>query len=178
VDSRVTIFSDPTDPDLLESPYTGEGQAVGRTVWIENGAVRNLAYSRYWAERQGVAPRPMAGGIKMQGAEATLDDLIAQVDRGILVTRFWYIRGVNPRAILHTGLTRDGVFLIERGKVTRAVNNFRFNESPIGMLSNLVALGRPERVPGGESGGSEGAAIVVPPIVSREFHFTSVSEAV
>jgi predicted Zn-dependent protease len=178
VDPRVTIVSDPSDPDLLESPYTGEGEAIARTVWVEEGVVRNLAYSRYWADRQGVRPRPTGGGIKMAGTEASLDDLIAQVERGLLVTRFWYIRGVDPRTILHTGLTRDGVFLIEKGKVTRAVNNFRFNESPIAMLNNLVALGRPERVPGTESGGADGSAIVVPPIVTRDFHFTSVSEAV
>jgi predicted Zn-dependent protease len=178
VDPRVTILSDPSDPDLLESPYTSEGETIGRTVWIEQGVVRNLQYSRYWAERQGVTPRPMGGGTRMLGTEATLDELIAQVDRGLLVTRFWYIRSVDPRTILHTGLTRDGVFLIEQGKITRPVNNFRFNESPISMLGNLVALGRPERVPGTESGGADGSAIVVPPIVTRDFHFTSVSEAV
>ncbi|HEX9165534.1 MAG TPA: TldD/PmbA family protein, partial [Gemmatimonadales bacterium] len=170
VDPRVTIVSDPSDPDLLESPYTGEGAKIARTVWVEEGVVRNLAYSRYWADRQGVTPRPTGGGIRMTGTEASLDDLIAQVERGLLVTRFWYIRGVDPRTILHTGLTRDGVFLIEKGKVTRAVNNFRFNESPITMLNNLVALGRPERVPGTESGGADGSAIVVPPIVTRDFH--------
>lgn len=177
-DPRVTILSDPTDPDLLESPYTEEGETIGRTVWIEDGVVRNLSYSRYWAAQKGVASRPMGGGIKMLGGQATREELIAGVERGLLVTRFWYIRGVDPRTILHTGLTRDGVFLIENGKVTRGVNNFRFNESPIGMLNNLVALGRPERVLSGEGGGIDGGALVVPPIAAREFHFTSVSEAV
>jgi len=178
VDPRVTILSDPGDPDLLESPYTAEGEPIGRTVWVENGVAQNLRYSRYWAERQGVASRPGGGGVRMMGTEATLDELIGQVDRGLLVTRFWYIRSVDPRFILHTGLTRDGVFLIEQGRVTGAVNNFRFNESPITMLGNLVALGRPERVPGTESGSAGGSAIVVPPIVTRDFHFTSASEAV
>jgi predicted Zn-dependent protease len=103
------------------------------------------------------------------------------VTRGLLVTRFWYIRGVDPRSILNTGLTRDGLFLIENGKVTRSVRNFRFNESPVIMLNNVEALGRPERVVAGEGGGGGGGGgggVVVPPIVAREFTFTSISEAV
>ena len=179
VDERVTIVSDPVDPDLLLSPYTGEGLPVERTTWIENGVVQNLAYDRFWADKQGKKPVPFPGGFKMTGGTATTDELIAQVDRGVLVTRFWYIRSVDPRIVLYTGLTRDGVFLIERGKVTRAVRNFRFNESPVTMLNNLVALGRPERVSASESGGVErGGAVVVPAIVCRDFTFSSVSEAV
>lgn len=178
VDDRVTIVSDPADPELLQGPFTSEGEPIGRTAWIENGVVRNLAYSRFWADKQGVAPRPQGGGIRMSGTDATLDQLIAQVDRGLLVTRFWYIRGVDPRTITHTGLTRDGVLLVENGKVSRAVQNFRFNESPVTMLRNLVALGKPERVTSSETGGLGATAMVVPPIVAREFNFTSVSEAV
>lgn len=178
VDERVTILSDPTDPDLLENPATSEGLPIGRTVWIENGVVRNLAYDRYWAAKMGVAPRPFGGGTRLAGGGATMEELMAGIDRGLLVTRFWYIRSVDPRTILYTGLTRDGVFLIEGGKVTRAVNNFRFNESPVTMLSNLVAMGRPERVVGSDSGEAGGTAMVVPPLVTREFNFSSVSEAV
>ena len=152
---------------------------VEPTVWIENGVVKNLIHDRFWADKQGVKPVPFPGGFKVRGGGASLDELIGQVDRGVLVTRFWYIRGVDPRTVLYTGLTRDGVFLIEQGKVTRAVRNFRFNESPAAMLNNLVALGRPERVSASESGGVEGgAAVVVPPVVCRDFTFSSVSEAV
>ena len=79
----------------------------------------------------------------MSGGTATLDELIASTDRGVLVTRFWYLRPVDPRTILYTGLTRDGTFLIERGKITKAIKNFRFNESPIFMLNNLDATGSP-----------------------------------
>ncbi|MBI1967696.1 MAG: TldD/PmbA family protein [Gemmatimonadetes bacterium] len=179
VDERVTILSDPQDPDLLSRPYTGDGFPVERTVWIENGVVKNLAYDRFWAEKKGVRPTPFAGGLKMLGGTATLDELIAGVRRGLLVTRFWYIRGVDPRSILNTGLTRDGLFLIENGRITRAVKNFRFNESPVIMLNNLEALGRPERVSASESGGVEsGGAVVVPPLVARDFTFSSISEAV
>jgi predicted Zn-dependent protease len=180
VDERVTILSDPQDPDLLTAPFTGEGQPVGRTVWIENGVLKSLAYDRFWAEKQGVKPTPFAGGYRLQGSGAapSLEELIKGVERGLLVTRFWYIRGVDQRTLLYTGITRDGVFLIERGEVSRAVNNFRFNESPIAMLNNLVAVGRPERVSSSESGDVGGPAVVVPPLVVKDFSFTSVSEAV
>lgn len=177
VDERVTIFSDPQDPDLLGDPYNGEGLPVGRTVWVENGVVKNLGYDRFWADKKGVKPTPFGGGLKMMGGTASLEELIGGIVRGLLVTRFWYIRGVDPRSILNTGLTRDGLFLIENGRVTRSVRNFRFNESPVIMLNNVEALGRPERVAAGEGGGG-GGAVVVPPIVAREFNFTSISEAV
>jgi len=157
-----------------------EGLPVGRTVWIENGVLKNLAYDRFWADKQGVKPTPFAGGFRLESAEAagTLEELIKGVERGLLVTRFWYIRPVDQRTLLYTGITRDGVFLIEHGEVSRAVNNFRFNESPVAMLNNLVAVGRPERVSSSESGDVGGPAVVVPPLVVRDFSFTSVSEAV
>ena len=185
VDERVTIVSDPFDPDTLGNPFTGEGLPTKRVVWIENGVVKNLNYDRYWAMKQGKEPTPAGGGgfggggggIKMSGGSETLESLIAGVDRGILVTRFWYIRGVDPRTILYTGLTRDGTFLIEKGKVVRAVKNFRFNESPVIMLNNLEAMGRPERVSASESGNA-GAAVVVPPLRIRDFNFTSLSDAI
>ena len=177
VDERVTVLSDPGDPDLLEQPFTGEGLPVGRTVWIENGVLKHLAYDRFWADKQGVAPVPFGGGIRLAGGTATTEELIAQVSRGLLVTRFWYIRAVDQRSLLFTGLTRDGLFLIENGAVTRAVRNFRFNESPVIMLNNLEAIGRAERVAASESGGV-GGSVVVPPLLVREFTFTSISEAV
>ena len=177
VDDRVTILSDPADPDLLTGAFTNEGLPIGRTAWIEDGVVQNLSYSRYWAERQGQPVRPFGGGFKMLGGEASLDELIGGVERGILVTRFWYIRPVDPRTILYTGLTRDGTFLIEDGQITQAVKNLRFNESPIFMLNNLVGMGRSVRVSSSESGGL-GTAVVVPPLVCRDFSFTSLSDAV
>jgi predicted Zn-dependent protease len=180
VDERVTLLSDPRDSDLLTSPFTGEGLPVGRTVWIENGVLKNLASDRFWADKQGVKPTPFAGGFRLEspGAAATLEELIQGVERGLLVTRFWYIRPVDQRTLLYTGITRDGVFLIEHGEVSHAVNNFRFNESPVTMLNNLVAVGRPERVSSSESGDVGGPAVVVPPLVVRDFSFTSASEAV
>ena len=112
----------------------------------------------------------------MGGTKSTAE-LIASTQRGILVTRFWYIRPVDPRTILYTGLTRDGTFLIENGKVTRAVKNLRFNESPIFLLNNLEAMSRPVRVSAQESGNA-GNPVVVPAIKARDFSFTSLSDAI
>jgi predicted Zn-dependent protease len=106
-----------------------------------------------------------------------MDDLIRSTERGLLVTRFWYLRPVDQRTILYTGLTRDGTFLIENGKVTKPVKNMRFNDSPIFMLNNLEAMGAPVRVSASE-GGEPGQAIAVPPIKVRDFSFTSLSDAV
>jgi predicted Zn-dependent protease len=177
VDERVTLTSDPLDPDAPAAAFTGEGLPTRKVAWIENGVVRNLAYDRYWAQKQGRAPVPLAGSLRMSGGTASVEELVAGTERGLLVTRFWYIRPVDQRTILYTGLTRDGTFLIERGKVTRPVKNLRWNESPVFLLNNLEALGRPERVSASQDG-SPGAAIVVPPVRARDFNFTSLSDAV
>ena len=177
VDERVSLVSDPFDPDAAAYSFTGDGLPVKKTVWIENGVVKNLAYDRYWAEKQGKEPTPMSGTLRMSGGTDSVEDMIASTRRGILVTRFWYIRPVDPRTILYTGLTRDGTFLIENGKITRAVKNLRYNESPIFMLNNLEAMGAPVRVSASEDG-SPGFAIVVPPIKTRDFTFTSLSDAI
>ena len=177
LDPRVTLVSDPHDERAPTNTFTGEGMPVTRTTWIENGIVRTLAYDRYWAQQKNVAPTQSGGSFIMSGGDSSLDELIASTERGILVTRFWYIRPVDPRTILYTGLTRDGTFLIEKGKVTRAVKNLRFNESPVFMLNNLEAMGRPERVSASESGGV-GLGVVVPPIKVRDFNFTSLSDAI
>lgn len=191
VDERVTIVSDPFDPDSYGNPFTGEGLPTRRVVWIENGVVKNLNYDRYWAKKQGKEPTGAGGGggfgggggggggggVKMTGGDETIESLIAGTERGLLVTRFWYIRGVDPRSLLYTGLTRDGTFLIEKGKITTAVKNFRFNESPVIMLNNILAMGKPVRVSASESGNA-GAAVVVPPLRVRDFNFTSLSDAV
>lgn len=177
VDERVSVWSDPLDPDMYDVTFGGDGLPARRQQWIENGVVKNLIYDRYWAKQKGVEPTGFAAGVKMAGGEGTTEDLIKGTERGILVTRFWYIRPVDPRTILYTGLTRDGTFLIENGKVTRAVKNLRFNESPVFMLNNLEAMSRAERVSAQESGNA-GNAIVVPGIKSRDFTFTSLSDAI
>jgi predicted Zn-dependent protease len=174
VDERVTLFSDPADPQLLSPPFDEQGLPLARQPWIENGVLRTLAYSRFWAAKQGRQPTGSASALKLAGGDASVDDMIRSTARGILVTRFWYIRPVDPRTLLLTGLTRDGTFLIEDGKISKPVQNLRFNESPLFMLNNVEMIGRPVRIAGTESGGN----VVLPALKVREFNFTSVSEAV
>ncbi|HEX6535102.1 MAG TPA: TldD/PmbA family protein [Gemmatimonadaceae bacterium] len=174
VDDRVTILSDPADPQLLSQPFDGDGLPLGRQVWIEKGVLKQLYYSRFWAKKQGKQATGAPQSIKMEGGTAAIEDMIRSTDRGVLVTRLWYLREVDPRTILYTGLTRDGTFLIENGKISKAVRNFRFNESPLFMLNNLDMLGRAERIAGTEQGGN----VVMPAIKVRDFTFTSLSEAV
>ncbi|WP_299256406.1 TldD/PmbA family protein [uncultured Aquimarina sp.] len=168
VDERVNIWSDPLNPEVPTGTWNGSGQPLKKTSWIENGVVKNLAYGRYWAEKKGVDPVPFPNGFIMQGGDASLDDLIKGTKKGILVTRLWYIRTVDPQTLLYTGLTRDGTFYIENGKIKHPVKNFRFNESPIIMLNNLETLGKQVRIDGN----------LVPYMKIRDFTFTSLSDAV
>ena len=107
-----------------------------------------------------------------------MDDLIAGTERGVLVTRFWYIRPLDPQTMLLTGLTRDGLFLIEKGKVTRPVKNMRWNESPVVALNNIEAMTSPERVVSGEGVGGAGLSVVCPAARLQQFTFSSTSDAV
>ena len=166
-DERVTLYSDPTE--LRAQPFTDEGLPIRRTVWIENGVLRNLEYSRFWADKQGKEPRPFGGGLKLAGGPRSTEQIIADTERAILVTRFWYIRFLDPRTVLVTGLTRDGTFLVENGRITRSLKNFRWNESPLFMLNKIEELGRPERTSPG---------VFMPAIKARDFNFTSLSDAV
>ncbi len=174
VDERVTIFSDPQDPQLLGQPFDGQGLPLARQVWVEKGVLKQLFYSRFWAQKQNKAVTGGPSTIKMDGGTTSLDDMIKSTERGILVTRLWYLRPVDPRTILFTGLTRDGTFLIENGKISKSVKNFRFNESPLFLLNNLQALGPAVRLAGTEQGGP----IVMPAIKAKDFNFTSLSDAV
>ena len=174
VDSRVTILSDPADPQLAGQPFDGEGLPLGRQVWVENGVLKQLYYSRFWAKKMNKTATGAPSTVKMLGGNTTTDQMIASTDRGLLITRLWYLREVDPRTVLYTGLTRDGVFLIENGKITKAVKNFRFNESPIFMLNNIEAIGPAQRLAGTEAGGD----VVMPSLKARDFNFTSLSEAV
>lgn len=174
VDERVTLLSDPRDPELLSLPFNGAGLPAHRQVWIENGVLRRLSYSRYWARRKSVEPDAGPGSVKLVGGNQSVDDMIASTPRGVLVTRLWYLREVDPRTVLYTGLTRDGTFLIENGRVSRSIRNLRFNESPLFILNNVEAMGRAVRLAGTEAGGD----VVMPALKVRDFNFTSLSDAV
>lgn len=173
-DSRVTILSDPADSQLGGQPFDPDGLPLGRQVFVENGVLKQLYYSRFWAKKQGKAATGAPTTFKMQGGTTSTEQMIASTQRGLLITRLWYLREVDPRTVLYTGLTRDGVFLIEDGKIKQSVRNFRFNESPLFMLNNIEALGPAQRLAGTEFGGD----VVMPTIKARDFNFTSLSEAV
>jgi len=175
MDEKVTIYSDPFNVDLPASTWSREGFPIDtRMNWVEKGVVKNLTYSRFWAQKKNVQPVPFPNNYIMEGGDASLDDLIKSTEKGILVSRLWYIRSVDPQTLLLTGLTRDGTFYIENGEIKFPVKNFRFNESPVIMLNNVEALGKPERSISVESYRS----YLVPPMKIRDFTFTSLSDAV
>jgi predicted Zn-dependent protease len=174
VDPKVTIYSDPFHPDLPGATWGGDGLPRGKTMWIDKGVVKNLSYSRFWAQKKGVAPVPGGSNMIMEGGTKTLEELIKSTERGILVSRLWYIRMVDPQSLLLTGLTRDGTFYIENGKIKFPIKNMRFNESPVIMLNNVEELGKQERSISIESYRS----YLIPPMKIRDFTFSSLSDAV
>jgi predicted Zn-dependent protease len=179
----INLHTDPFDSRQPSSPWTGDLFPTRAIKWIDNGAIANLAYDRYWAMKTGKEPTPGASGrgggffgaesLVLEGGSGNLDQLIASVDRGLLVTHFWYIRFVNPQTLQQTGLTRDGLFLIENGKITRPVMNFRFLESPVRLLKNTKMLGQAMRVRG-----LEGGMMIAPSLVATDFPLPSVSDAI
>lgn len=182
-DERVTLRSDPTHPMCPGATWAPDGRPIEPVTWIENGVVKNVSCSRYWAQKNDYPAIPGPSNGIMEGGEKSLDEMIAETERGILVTRTWYIRTVDPQTQLYTGLTRDGTFYIENGKIRYPVKNFRFNESPVIMLNNLEDLGRPQRVTIGAGGlgggfGIDTLPVLVPPMKIREFTFSSLSDAV
>ena len=171
MDERVTLYSDPADPSLLGQPFDNEGLPIGRVVWIDKGVLRNLSYTRFWAQKLNRQPtgNPFAGGFALTGGTRSTEEIIAGCERGILVTHFFYIRSLEPRTVLQTGLTRDGTFLIEKGKITRALKNFRWNESPLLMLNRLEDISRSEPTAAGR---------LMPTVRVSRFDFSSLSDAV
>lgn len=172
---NVNIYSDPTDPQAPGSRWSAGGLPQRRVEWVKDGALSSLNYTRYWAEKQKATPTPGASNLIFKGGDGSLEDLIRSTKQGVLVTSIWYIRSVDPRSLLLTGLTRDGVFWIENGKIAYPVNNFRWNDSPISVLKNIDAMSRSMRVPPRES---RSPNVVVPALRVKEFNFSSVSEAV
>jgi predicted Zn-dependent protease len=139
--ASITLESDPRSPETPGSPFDREGLPLGRVAWVDKGLVSALRYSRYWAAKTGKAPTGDHSCFLLRGgAAARAEDLLSGVTRGLLVTRFWYTRWLEPKAMSITGLTRDGVFLIENGAIVGPVNNFRFNESPARVLANCDAM--------------------------------------
>jgi len=169
------VRSDPTDGEVAGVPWGADGTARRPTRWIDAGRVASLATSRFWAAETGTEPLPSARSARMAGGERTLAELIASTERAILCTNFWYMRGLDPQTLAYTGLTRDGVFLVEDGEITRPLTNYRWNDSPIRVFANALELSQPARV-GGRGGRSE--SYVVPGMRVSGFGFASISEAV
>ena len=169
----VTLRSNPFDPRYPGAAWSPNGVPSRTVTWIDKGVVRELSYDRYWARITEREPTPFPNFLILEGGSAGVEELIGATKRGLLVTRFWYIRPVNPRTAQFTGLTRDGLFLIENGKVTQPLVNMRFNESPFRLLQNVKQLGREMRCRGGE-----GFGMIAPAVRASEFTFTSISDAV
>ena len=190
---NVNIVDDVAHPLQSGAPFDGEGMRRQRVSLVENGIVKRVVYARGTAERMKKSAAPKVGPIAPTGhgfplpnemgempsnivlsapsQPQTLEQMMSSTDRGILVTRLWYIREVDPYEKILTGMTRDGTFLIENGKVHAGVRNFRFNESLIHMLSNVEAMGAPVRASGEES-----FDMVVPAMKVRDFNFTEVTK--
>jgi len=178
---NITIHDDAGHPLQSGAPFDGEGVPRKRLTLVDRGVVREVAYSRQAAALAGTAatghgfPLPNEYGeaptnIVIAGGETSLEQMTASTDRGILVTRFWYIREVDPYEKIFTGMTRDGTFLIEGGRVTAGVRNFRFNQGLIEMLSKVEALSAPVR-----ASGEETFDMVTPAMKVREFNFTETT---
>ncbi len=192
---NITVHDDVHHPLQSGAPFDGEGVRRLRVTLVRNGVVENLVYARATAEKMkrsehaqkvgqiqptghgfplpneiGEAPMNIVFEPGAEGSRQTVEQMIASTDRGILVTRCWYIREVDPYEKILTGMTRDGTFYVEGGKVRHGIRNFRFNESLIHMLSNVEAMGTPVRASGEES-----FDMVVPPMKVRDFNFTEVT---
>ncbi len=171
----VTIRSDPAAALAPGSPWSDSGLPQAPRTWIDRGKVETLFCERFWAQKTGREAIPPASNLLMSGGSGSLDDLIARTPRGVLITSLFYIRFVDPRTLLLTGLTRDGVFWIEGGKISHPVTNFRWNESPIRVLQNVDALTSSLRTSPRESAASN---VSVPALRVKEFELSSVSDAV
>ncbi|HUN63462.1 MAG TPA: TldD/PmbA family protein [Candidatus Sulfotelmatobacter sp.] len=180
--NNITITDDVYHPDQLGTPFDGEGVPRQRVLLVDRGVVKNLVYSRQSAKQAHKKPTghgfalpneygeaPM--NLVVAGGKTSVEEMIASTDRGLLVTRLWYIREVDPYEKIMTGMTRDGLFLIEKGKIAQAAKNFRFNQSVLEMLRNVELLG-----PARRATAEEAFEMVVPAMKVRKFHFSEVTK--
>jgi len=178
---NIDIYDDAYHPLQSGAPFDGEGVPRQPLTLVEGGVVKEIAYSRQAAARAGVAPTghgfPLPNelgeaplNIVIAGGDSSVEEMVASTERGILVTRLWYIREVDPYQKVFTGMTRDGTFLVEAGRIAAGLRNFRFNQSLMEMLSNVEALSQPVRASGEES-----PDMVVPAMKIRDFHFTEIT---
>ena len=174
-----TLRTDIGNPVLRQTPVGTDGMAAKPTTWIDKGVLKALAYDRAWAKRQkkDATPSSINQSLVMDGSDMSVEQMIKTTKRGLLVTFFWYIRAVDPPTLLNTGMTRDGLFLIENGEIAGPVQNFRWNMSPLVGYNNITAVGKPVPMHTGESYDGPGTALV-PPVRLEDFFMTSISPAV
>lgn len=173
IDQQLTLQNRPDHPDLLGQGFTNEGLPVNEVTWIEAGVLRQLEYDRFTAKQHGLHTLPTLESPCFFGERTPglrVEDLVRTTDYGILITNFWYIRPVNPTDLTLTGMTRDGTFLIEDGRVTAAVRNFRFHDSPLQAFNRIEALTGPQ-----EATSSETGKLLVPAMKIRDFNLSSVT---
>lgn len=179
---NITIWDDVYHPLQLGAPYDGEGFPRGKVLLVDRGVPKNLVYSRMTAKK--VKAKPTGHGFSLpndwgeapmnlvfDGGRASVEEMVRSTGRGILVTRLWYIREVEPYEKILTGMTRDGTFLIENGRIAGGIRNFRFNQGMMEMLSSVEMLG-----PAVRSAGEESFEMVVPAMKVRDFHFTEMTK--
>lgn len=188
----LTLRADPDEPGLEAAPFVlahssggdlsvfDNGAPITATDWIRDGVLTDLITSRHAAGLTGLPLRPAVDNLVLETADQesapTLDEMIARTERGLLLTCLWYIREVDPATLLLTGLTRDGVYLVENGEVVGAVNNFRFNESPVDLLGRITEAGRTERCLPREWS-DYFTRTAMPPVRVADFNMSSVSQA-
>jgi predicted Zn-dependent protease len=188
-DLPLRLHSDPDAPGLTCAPFVlarssdsalqsvfDNGAPVPPADWLADGVLTDLVRTRAHAARTGQVFRPLVDNLLLDGGAATLPDMVAATERGLLLTSLWYIREVDPETLLLTGLTRDGVYLVENGRVRGAVNNFRFNESPISLLRRVTEIGRTERTLPREMS-DYFRRTAMPPVRVPDFHMSTVSPA-
>ncbi len=189
-DLPFALWSDPVAAGMECAPFLAatsssadvsvfdNGLAIDRVDWIRGGVLQRLRYHRAGAARSGVAVTPPVDNLvlNLPGALGTVDDLVTRTERGLLLTCLWYIREVDPSTLLLTGLTRDGVYVVEDGEVVGATNNFRFNESPVDLLARASEVGASERALGREFGEWMNRTRM-PPLRIPDFNMSSVSPA-
>jgi predicted Zn-dependent protease len=166
----LTLRSDVGNTILRQTPILGNNTPAAPVTWIEKGVLRNQSGA------EGVRANPNMS-LVMEGSDLSIDDMITQTRRGLLVTFFWYIRGVDNETLLNTGMTRDGLFLIENGEIAGPVQNFRWNMSPLVGYNNLTLVGKPVPMHMGESYDGGNTALI-PPARIEDFYMTSISPAV
>jgi len=174
-----TLKSDIGNPVLRQTPIMNDGAAAKPVTWVEKGVLKNIYYDPATARRQKVAPSSANPGMSLvvEGTNQSIEEIIKTTRRGLLVTFFWYLRPVDTLTLLNTGMTRDGLFLIENGEIAGPVQNFRWNMSPLVAFANLSAVGKSVPIHTGEAYDGPGTALV-PAIRVEDFYMTSVSPAV